>query len=166
VELEVEDNVEAVLTVDVDVLVMEAVDDVVNVLVLDVVDVTLLVVVEEEVVDTDVVALEVSVEVTVVDGDVISHPWNVPASCFLTSSFRAAANSARKDSPVPSESSSMSTSKITCTLPLKSMRQPTSNTLPPALPPAKSVTSLVNAASPTAVTARQEVALPDKSMML
>ena len=160
---------------DVELLVVDSVDDEVDepvvedvvVMVLDEVDVLELVLVEDEVVDTDVVALDVSVDVTVVEGDVISHPRKVPASCLATRSFSAAANNLRSDSPVPSVSSSPFTSNMTCTFPLKkSVRHPTSNVLPSAFPPAKSVTSLVNPASPTAVTARHELVLPDKSTML
>ena len=114
VELDVEDVVAVVLEDADEVEVVVAVENVV--LEEEVVDVPVLVlvlvVVDDVVVDTDVVALDVTVEVCVVDGDVISQPWNVPASCIATSSFRAAANSVRKDSPVASVSSSTSTSKM------------------------------------------------------
>jgi hypothetical protein len=112
VALELDELVDAdeIVVVDVDVLEDERVENELVVLVL--------VVVEDEVVDTDVVALDVSVDVTVVDGDVISQPWNVPASCFTTSSLSADANKPRTDSPVPRVSSLASTSRMTCTFPL------------------------------------------------
>ena len=151
-------KVEVVENDVVDVLDKVDVDVDVVVLVLDEVD--------DVVVETEVVALDVMVDVCVVDGDVISQPWNVPENCSMTTSFSASAKRVRRDSLVPRMSSFLSTSRIMCTLPLKSMRHPTSKILPPAFPRSKSVTSFVNAASPIAVNVRHEVVLPDMSIKL
>jgi len=97
--------------------VVEVEDTVVDDVVVDV-DVDVLVVVDDVVVDTDVVAVDVRLVVCVVDGDVISHPKKVPLPWRATISFSASARSERRDSPVPSVSSSNGTSRMTCTSPL------------------------------------------------
>lgn len=131
------------------VLLEDSVDVVDVVLVLE--ELVVLVLEDDEVVDTDVVAEDVSVDVCVVDGDVISQLKKVPSPCRATSSLNAAARSCDRCSPVGMASSDLRTASRMCTCPTRSWRHETSKKVPWCRPASCCVISARAAARPGAV---------------